>query len=350
MVRILRIVGLLVTLVLILVAGFWFWASSGTLSENEMVQTKTYAGEPTATADTLSVMTYNIGYLSGMTNNEPVPSNPALYAANLNKAVALIRSADPDIIGFQEIDFGAERSIGVQQLDTLAQRLDYPAGAQAVNWDVRYLPFPYGAPSVHYGQTLSGQAILSRFAIADHRRQVLAETSRPYLSRVFYLDRLAQVVDVVIGRDTLSVVNVHLEAFEKPVRLTQAGEVRDLLADLATDRPVLLIGDFNAAPGATDDATLDRVTQDLPFERAVPSSSDAEALATYPGDAPTRLIDHIFYMPAFMRALDTSIACGANPDPPSDHCAVITTFVMASDTTETEPTETGTTASSAVQN
>ncbi len=332
MARILRAVGLLVALVLLLVAGFWFWASSGTLSESEMVQTKTYPGEPAQAVDTLSVMTYNIGYLSGMTNNKPVPSNPALYAANLNKAVALIQSADPDIIGFQEIDFGAERSIGVQQLDTLAQRLDYPAAAQAVNWDVRYLPFPYGAPSVHYGQTVSGQAILSRFPIADHRRLVLGETSRPYLSRVFYLDRLAQVADLVIGQDTLSVVNVHLEAFEKPVRLTQAEEVRDLLAELvATGHPVMLIGDFNAVPDATDDATLDRVTQDLPFERAVPSSSDADALATYPGDAPTRLIDHIFYTPAFMRALDTGISCGANPDPPSDHCAVMTTFVMESE-------------------
>jgi endonuclease/exonuclease/phosphatase family metal-dependent hydrolase len=273
-----------------------------------------------------------------MTNNEPVPSDPALYAANLEKAVDLIRSANPDIIGFQEIDFGAERSIGVQQLDTLAQRLNYPAGAQAVNWDVRYLPFPYGAPSVHYGQTLSGQAILSRFPVADHQRYVLAETSRPYLSRVFYLDRLAQVADIVIGRDTLSVVNVHLEAFEQPVRLTQAGEVRELLAGLvATDRPVLLIGDFNAVPDAADDATLNIVTQDLPFERAVPSSSDAQALATYPGDAPTRLIDHIFYMPAFMRPLDTSISCGANPDPPSDHCAVTTRFLMARDTTASEP-------------
>lgn len=336
MARVLRVIGLLVALVLILVAGFWFWASSGTLPESEMLQTKTYEGKPATAADTLSVMTYNIGYLSGMTNNEPVPSDPALYAANLEKAIDLIRGADPDIIGFQEIDFGAERSIGVQQLDTLAQRLSYPAGAQAVNWDVRYLPFPYGAPSVHYGQTLSGQAILSRFPIADHRRHVLAETSRPYLSRVFYLDRLAQVADLVIGQDTLSVVNVHLEAFEKPVRLTQADEVRDLLAELvATDRPVLLIGDFNAMPDATDDATLDRVRQDLPFELAVPSSSDADALATYPGDAPTRLIDHIFYMPTFMRALSTDISCGANPDPPSDHCAVTTKFVMASDSTET---------------
>ena len=340
MALVLRVVGLLVALVLLLVAGFWIWASSGTLSESEMAQTKMYQGEPAQATDTLSVMTYNIGYLSGMTNNKPLPSNPALYATNLEKAIDLIREANPDLIGFQEIDFGAERSMGVQQLDTLAQRLGYPTGAQAVNWDLRYLPFPDGAPSVHYGQIVSGQAILSRFSIADHRRLVLAETSRPYLSRVFYLDRLAQVVDVVVGPDTLSVVNVHLEAFEQPVRLTQAEEVNDLLVELvATGRPVLLTGDFNAVPNATDDATLRRVTQDLPFNRAIPSSSDASALATYPGDTPTRLIDHIFYMPSAMRALSTTISCGANPDPPSDHCAVTTRFVMMSDSTQTAQAE-----------
>ena len=335
MVRILRIVGVLVATLLLLTTGFWFWASSGSIPQDAMMQTRTY-GEARSASDTLTVMTYNIGYLSGMTNNQPVEGDPDLYATNLGKAIDLVRAANPDIIGFQEIDFGAERSFGVQQLDTLAQTLAYADGAQAVNWNLQYLPFPYGSPSVHYGQIVSGQAILSTYPVLDHRSTVLAETSRPYISRVFYLDRLAQVADVAIGRDTVAVVNVHLEAFEDDVRRVQAGEVRELVADLMeTGRPVLLIGDFNAVPDAADDATLERVVDGLPMRRARPGRSDAAAergegnFGTYPGDAPTRQIDHIFYMPRHMRAIDTVIACGA-PDPPSDHCAVTTTFAMRS--------------------
>lgn len=343
MVRILRIIGALVAVLLVLITGFWFWASSSSIPQDAMMQTKTY-GEARPADDTLAVMTYNIGYLSGMTNNQPVKGDPDLYAANLGQALDLIRAADPDIIGFQEIDFGAARSFGVHQLDTLAQTLGYAEGAQAVNWNLRYLPFPYGAPAVHYGQIVSGQAILSAYPILDHRSTVLAETSRPYLSRVFYLDRLAQVADVAIGRDTVTVVNVHLEAFEDDVRLKQAREVRDLVASLIeAGRTVLLIGDFNAVPGAVNDATMERVIEGLPMQRAQPGRSDTERpesekrnLGTYPGNAPTRQIDHIFYMPRHMRVLDTAIACGA-PDPPSDHCAVTTTFVMQSD----EPMQSG---------
>lgn len=231
----------------------------------------------------------------------------------------------------QEIDFGAARSFDVQQLDTLAQRLGYAVGAEAVNWDVRYLPFPYGWPAVHFKHIVSGQAVLSRFPIVEQERHVLARTSRPYVSEVFYLDRLAQVAEVVIAPDTVSVVNVHLEAFEQPVREEQAKEVRALLEPMmASGRPVLLIGDFNAAPGDADDETLGLVVEDLPMKRARPDSirtaARAAAPATYPADAPKVLIDHLFYMPRHMRALRTQIACGGNATPPSDHCAVTTQF------------------------
>lgn len=335
MLRLLRGAGLTIVLLLLGIAGFWFWASSGTRNADEQTLLKSYEAQPKpyTPGDTLSVMTYNVGYLSGMTNNEPVQRDPALYDRNLEEAIDLMRAEDPDLVGFQEIDYDAARSFHVQQLDTLAQRLGYAVAAEAVNWDVRYLPFPYGWPSVHFKKVVSGQAVLSRLPILNHERHVLAKSSRPYLSRVFYIDRLAQVVDVKTGRDTISVVNVHLEAFEQPVRETQAGEVRGIVDSLvATGRPVLLIGDFNAVPDAADDATLQRVVNGLPLRRATPDTIRAGVTparrATYPADAPDVLIDHIFYMPRHMEALTTRIACGNDDTPPSDHCAVTTAFVL----------------------
>lgn len=348
MLRFLRIAGLVVGALLLLLVGCWFWASSGSLSGDELRQTKSYDVDPptrasrldTTTArteggvargDTLSVMTYNIGYLSGMTNNQPVERDPELYRANLGNAIALLRDARPDIIGFQEIDFGADRSFGVHQLDTIARQLGYANAAQAVNWDVRYLPFPYGPPSVHFGHVVSGQAVLSSFPVASHERTVLAETSRPYVSRVFYIDRLAQGVDLVVGPDTVAVVNVHLEAFEQPVRVVQAREVREIVAPLLdTGRPVLLIGDFNAVPGNPNDPTLARVAGGLDLQRADPTqrADGGEVTGTYPADSPDRLIDHIFYNPGRVNEVDTEVACGPEGAPPSDHCAVTMRFTL----------------------
>ena len=209
-----------VVLALLLGATLWaVWASTGRLPADALAQTKRYAAEARDTRpDTLTVTTYNIGYLSGMTNNEPVVRPDSLLDAHLDRAVALLRAADPDLIAFQEIDYGAARSGYVQQLDTLARRLGYAAAAQAVNWDERYIPVPYGRPAVHFGRTVSGQAVLSRYPVRDHARRVLTRPDQWIGRDAFYLDRLAQVAHLDLGGRPLIVVNVHLEAFDQDTR------------------------------------------------------------------------------------------------------------------------------------
>lgn len=342
--RTLRIAGLLVGGLVLALAGFWTWAQSGTVAQGDLAQVKSYEAEGAAPGDTVRVATYNIGYLSGMTNNEPVERPRSLFSENMNEAVALLDRLDADVIGLQEIDFRAQRSYDVQQLDTLAQRLGYPVAAQAVNWDVRYLPFPYGMPSVHFGRVVSGQAVLSRYPIESHDRVVLAKTSRPFVTRALYLDRLAQVVEVRIGERRVAIVNVHLEAFETETRQAQADEVRALVASLIDDgRPVLLIGDFNAVVPASLDAmsaaerqafsgddTMSRMLAGLNLRAALPDSAynrGMDAVGTYPADAPSRTIDHIYYTPGSLREVNYDVTCG-DETPPSDHCAVTAELVL----------------------
>jgi endonuclease/exonuclease/phosphatase family metal-dependent hydrolase len=342
--RVAKIVGGTLLILLAAVVAFFFWASAGTRPTEELAVTTTYAAEPASPHDTLSVMTYNIGYLSGMTNNEPVVRSESLYTANMDTAVQMLRRTDPDIIGFQEIDFGAARSFYVHQLDTLGTRLGYAASATAINWDERYVPFPYSAnPAIHFGRVLSGQAVLSRYPIVRHERIELARTSRPFWSDAFYLDRLAQVAEIAVGRDTLVVINVHLEAFEEATRETQAREVRRIVERYA-DRPVLLIGDFNSIlPSArdahppseqsafADDETLSILLDGTALRPAFPDSAYAAPMAeigTYPTDAPSRTIDHIFYTPDRIDAVSATVP--ETPSAPSDHRPVVMRFVMKS--------------------
>ena len=340
--RVAKTIGVALLVLIAAFVAFFFWASAGTRSASDLASTTRYAAPPAAPHDTLSVMTYNIGYLSGMTNNEAVVRSESLYTANLDAAVQLLHRTDPDLIGFQEIDVGAARSFDVHQLDTLATHLGYAASATAINWDERYVPFPYSVnPAVHFGRVLSGQAVLSRYPIVRHERIELARTSRPFWSDAFYLDRLAQVTKVAIGADTLVVINVHLEAFEEATRETQAGEVRRIV-ERYPDRPVLLIGDFNSVlpsvrdahpPGVrqafADDETLAILLEGTSLQPAFPDSAytaPMTAIGTYPTDTPSRKIDHIFYTPDRIRALDANVP--ETPGTPSDHRPVMMRFVL----------------------
>ena len=340
--RVAKAFGTVLLVLLIAFVVFFFWASSGTRSGDELATTSTYPADPAPPRDTLSVMTYNIGYLSGMTNNEPIERSRTLYTNNMDAAARLLRETNPDVIGFQEIDFGAARSFDVHQLDTLAMRLGYAASATAVNWDERYVPFPYHwNPAIHFGRVLSGQAVLSRYPILDHERIELARTSRPFWSDAFYLDRLAQVVEIDVGSDTLVVINVHLEAFEEATREEQAREVHAIV-ERYLDRPLLLIGDFNSVlPAAREalspeertafagDETLTLLLDGLPLRPALPDSAYAAPMAeigTYPTDAPSRTIDHIFYTPDRIDALSASVP--KTPGVPSDHRPVLMRFVL----------------------
>jgi len=328
--------GAVLSLLLLSATLFFFWASSGGLAEEELAEIKRYPAEATTPADTVTVMSYNIGYLSGMTNNEPVVRSDSLFAANMSQAVDLLRTAAPDIVGFQEIDYGGARVKHVHQLDILATQLGYPTAAQAVNWDERYLPFPYGRPAVHFGRTISGQAVLSRSPIRQHARTVLSRPPQPFFRDAFYLDRLAQAVMVDVGGRPLAVINLHLEAYDVDTREEQAREVVALYDRLtARDIPVLLLGDFNSEMGRADppssanasratDETTRLLLNETGLRPVFPDTTDRlnTPPSTFPADAPSQKLDYILYPPAHFTPVSRAVQC-RSPSPPSDHCAVV---------------------------
>ncbi|MFP4227492.1 MAG: endonuclease/exonuclease/phosphatase family protein [Salinivenus sp.] len=329
---VLRVSGAVLGVLLVGLVGFFLWASGGRLSDDALTETDRY-GTPAPSPDTLTVATYNIGYLSGMTNNEPVVRSESLFTAHMEDAVTLVQTMDADVVGLQEIDFGAARSFHKHQLDTLATRLNYAAAAQAVNWDVRYLPFPYGRPAVHFGRVLSGQATLSRRPIRAHRRYVLARPPQPFYRDAFYLDRLAQATLIELGGQPLVVLNVHLEAYDTETRETQARQVRALYDQVAQPGvPVLLVGDFNATLDAPDDSTMAVLLEGTDLRPATPDSATA---GTFPANEPTRSIDHILYRRGPLTPTTATVHCGPRDAPPSDHCAVRAS--LARDSTVTPP-------------
>jgi endonuclease/exonuclease/phosphatase family metal-dependent hydrolase len=341
----LAVITIILAIVILAFTAFYFWGSSGALPHSRLSQIINY-GRPHPQAptggQTFTIMTYNIGYLSGMTNNQPVKPPRTLFENNMTAFLQLLEKNPPDFIAFQEIDFHSRRSYYIDQLRTIAENAGYPHAARAVNWDKRYVPFPYGSPAVHFGKILSGQAILSRWPIRSSQRTVLRKPiTKPFYYNAFYLDRLVQIAAIKIGSQDLVIINVHLEAFCTQTREQHAQTVLNIYRTYKDDHPVLLLGDFNSIPpGAPQennfsdepgtDFSGDRTIQLFLREKSLKSAflhqpgCEQSTILTFPTRQPTRKLDYIFYNHRKIQPLSISIP----PIDSSDHLPLVMRFTL----------------------
>ncbi|GGC23736.1 endonuclease [Parapedobacter defluvii] len=279
-----------------MVAGFYFWGQQPNLSKADHVMLRadsSYLAVGVTDRDTVfSILTYNIGYLSGMTNNEAVKREQSLFDGNLQKARNLLADLSPDVVCLQEIDYGSSRSYQVDQEETLADTI-YPFVARAVNWDKRYVPFPYWPPSMHFGKVISGQSILSKFPMWGHSVDTLAAVaSAPFYYRAFYLNRLAQVAKLLIQGSEVIVINVHLEAFDRDTRDQHTHAVLQLYQQYSNQYPTVMVGDFNSSPDEVNPTISTMLRENL---GTVDLGNVFKIPYTYSSDNPTSRLDYIFY-------------------------------------------------------
>ena len=291
--RFFKFVAITLTVVLLFCIVFFFWASSPTLSEKEYSKLSTNNYEQTIDTDSIySIVTYNIGYLSGMTNNKAMAKPKSLFDENLKKVNDKFKLLHADIIALQEIDYASARSFYINQQDEIA-KLGYNYVAQAINWDETYVPFPYWPPSMHFGKTLSGQSILSKYPLKEQQRIVLERVvSSPFYRDALYLDRLAQVSTVTIENQEIILINVHLEAFDKPTRVRQLDAIIALFNSFKKDYPTILLGDFNSGPSFENSA----IEKLFSVEGIGNAAFDTNNISnTFDTEKPFKRIDYIFY-------------------------------------------------------
>ena len=291
--RIFKFVIRFFLLLIIAFVIFFFWASSSTLNENEYSKLVEVDQFESPKADSIySIVTYNIGYLSGMTNNKAIDKSKKLFDDNLKKVQFETKKVNPDIIALQEIDFDASRSYNINQESEIAN-LGYNYRATSVNWDKKYLPFPYWPISLQFGKVVSGQSIISKYYLKEQERVVLQRVAEtPYYRDAFYLDRLAQVVKVVLDKQEVIVINVHLEAFEKETRVRQFNRVLAIFNSYKKDYPTILLGDFNSR-AKDSDAIIQKI---IAMEDVGNAAFNLDLLEnTFDTKAPFQRIDYIFY-------------------------------------------------------
>lgn len=336
-----------ISLLIIASVSFYLWGSSEKLNSDELMWQKSYQNSPSPSIidpykQTFTVVSYNIGYLSGMTNNQAVERSESLYQGNLQRTIDYFKKIQPDFVGFQEIDLDANRSYNVNQAQELLQKVPFAESAVAVNWHKNYVPFPYWPPNLQFGPVVSGQAILSRYPIRKHEKLVLSRPlEAPFYYNAFYLDRLAELAIVDVGGVEVVIVNVHLEAYESSTRLLQAQQLVDFVKPYVDKYPVLLIGDFNSVVpelgdqfphyeegGEAVDDTVPIIQRGLNLNMGFRAGKDfsIKALATYPADNARYKIDYIFYNSHKIKAIDSFVAREIGD--PSDHLPVVMKFQL----------------------
>lgn len=340
--------GLWVGLPAVAIALFYFWASASTQDPQASAETVSYAPSADDLLDAIAarssseegytIVSYNIGYLSGLANNTTERLEQTVYDENQKRAIAAIKSVNPDIVAFQEIDFGSNRSYEVNQAKAIAQATQLYDAATAINWNKNYVFFPYWPPSAHFGKMLSGQAILTRsFSILENQRFVLEQVAnKPFFYKAFYLDRLAQVTELARAGQRIIIINVHLEAFEEQTRVNQTKFVRELAEGYAKTYPVIVTGDFNSAidrptflsaqgdPYEETQLSIKEMIASEQLASAVPQAEWMGKNATFPSDQPEYKLDYMFYTPSTIEVLKTEVISAAGES--SDHLPIMMRF------------------------
>ncbi len=252
------------------------------LSGCERISDPMLPDDSTLEAEPLTVMTYNVYVganmepLLGITNLVEVP---AAVTEVYNKAIAsdfpgraagiaaLIKMHRPHIIGLQEISLMRIQSPGDRLtggepaeevvLDFLeilmgalqAEGLNYQVAARIQNFDVE---MPMGSFAAYDDVRLTDFDVILAREDVEVSRPMQANYATIFAVEALFLEvqRGYVAVDATVAGTTYRVINTHLESFLKGVRVAQAQELIDGLANEAL--PIVLLGDFNTpAPDGT---------------------------------------------------------------------------------------------------
>lgn len=233
---------------LLAISGLITWAASPYRSFESSIEILSDPSQVQSLGQVkLRVMTYNMGYASGSTNNKGINLTHEEVIQNLDQMIQEIKEINPDVLALQEVDFDAHRTVSIDQLKYLAQALGYPFSARVVTWNKKYLPWPYWPLSRNYRHVVGGQAVLSRYPLSEQRVfQFQKPAHNAFWYNWFYPEKVIQKVKIKVSEKNLSVWNVHLEAFEDDSNLTQ---LKSLGGQMRATLPDVVLGDFNAPTG-----------------------------------------------------------------------------------------------------
>ena len=255
----------------------------------------------------LRVTTYNIHHASG--NDDCTPPAAAVPPAaecglDLERVIATIRSFDADVVALQEVDRFWARSGAADQPALLEKALGLSAC--------------YGANLDHPADSHS--AVPHQYGTLILSRHPLAQCRNTHLPRPDDTEQRGLLEAVVTLAGTqVRIFNTHLHT-SNPARTMQARAVA--AAAGAASGPVLLMGDFNATPGAPELLPIHERLEDV--WKAGGTGPEFTSPAALTGD-PRRRIDYVFAARGHVEIVSATVIVTAQTRVASDHFPVSAT-------------------------
>ncbi len=229
----------------------------------ELLNVEGSASKTLRAGDSLTVMTWNIGY-GALGDNADffMDGGSMVYSAdnarmgeNLRAISSIIGETAPDILLLQEVDLNSWRSRRVDEPAFFARRMPDHAHTFALNYKVVFVPYPF--PPM--GRVESGLQLFSAYPVLQAERLQLPisfswPVSLANLKRGLCVSRIP-----LEGSDLeLVVVDLHLEAYDEGEGKTaQTKMLKNVLEEeRAKGNYVIAGGDFNQIFSDYDDGTF----------------------------------------------------------------------------------------------
>jgi endonuclease/exonuclease/phosphatase family metal-dependent hydrolase len=304
----------------------------------------------------LTVATYNVYLGADLTPLFTAPNLPAFVAAagavyaqmestdfpRRAEAVAnQIAAHDPEVVGLQEVALWQKGPLGgplTTTYDFLPLLLDALA-ARGLNYEPVAVNANFGTAQPVPISATEQASFLDRDVILA-RSHVPASPIGP-----ISVPRGWSTVDVKVRGSWVRVANTHLEAFGG--RTVREPQGRELIGELSgSPYPVIVLGDLNTCPQATDPCTVDNTYEDFIGAGYVDSWAEVHGIAggwtsgqsatLDDPDEITHRIDYVLHRGRGVRAVDVEVIgeeeadrTGGTPSLwPSDHAGVVATLEL----------------------
>ncbi len=226
----------------------------------ETVENYGQSSRELAPGDTVSILTYNIGYGAndaehdffmdgGKTVNTESADN---INRNINGIISTLYEAKADINLLQEVDIDSKRSYNIDEASMLSGAFSDCMYAFANNYLCDYVPYPF--PTT-IGKVNAGIMTISPYS-ADSVERIALSNSFSWPVSTCQLKRclLVERIPLTDSNKKLVVVNLHLEAYDGgDMKLEQFKELCDFIKmEYANGNYVVAGGDFNSTLPSVD--------------------------------------------------------------------------------------------------
>ncbi|MGX2944253.1 endonuclease/exonuclease/phosphatase family protein [Enterococcus alishanensis] len=252
--KILKIIGILIGLFVIVIAGYliYLFASYDRIADNQALKPQNISQQELTTNTEYRAMTYNIGYGSYPPSysffmdggDKSIADSSQSVKANLAGVINTTKSLDPTLAFYQEVDQKGTRSRQVNEVQMLKDQLPSYNNLYGENYHSAYLFYPFTQP---IGQAKSGLVTLSHGEITAARRYSLPiETN---FNKFFDLDRAFTAAYIPTENDKqLVAINIHFSAYtsDKKIQTAQFNKLFEFISEeYQKGNYVVVAGDYN---------------------------------------------------------------------------------------------------------